>query len=120
MPLSGYETAVSSPPYVAYSPTGSAITIRSANSTRFAFDSIVLAAAWRDTLEWDFFISYGGAPLHVATFYLNPLNQTIITCSSCGNLDAIYFQTGNGIPHPGLAENGTQLGFDDLCISFGY
>jgi hypothetical protein len=35
-------------------------------------------------------------------------------------LDTLLFTVSGGTPRSGLAENGTQFAFDDLCISFGH
>jgi hypothetical protein len=48
------------------------------------------------------------------------VNHTIVSCGTCSNWDTIYMTTSGGIPHPGLSQNGTEFGFDNLCISFGY
>ncbi|CAF3382523.1 unnamed protein product, partial [Rotaria sp. Silwood2] len=42
----GYRTVVHSQPFVAYNPSGGNITITTANSTRFSFDSLFLSSAW--------------------------------------------------------------------------
>ena len=120
MPLSGYPIAVSSPPFVAYNPGGAMVTIASINGTSFSFDSVILASAWRDNLIWTINAYRYGINMIGASFSLSVINQTIITCGGCTNLDTLTFATSGGTPSPGLSQNGTEFGFDDLCISFGY
>ncbi len=120
MPPSGYQIAVFSPPFIAYNPGGLMVTITSANGTRFAFNSIVVSSAWRDNLNWNLYGYQAGVQLLSASFPLSVINQTTISCGGCSSWDTIYMTTSGGTPHTGLAQNGTEFGFDDLCISFGY
>jgi hypothetical protein len=120
MPMSGYQTAVSSPPFVAYNPAGGSIMITSANGTRFAFDSVIIAPAWRDNLIWSIYTYQAGVQMVSGSFSIMVLNQTIISCGICTGLDTLLFTVSGGTPRSGLAQNGTQFAFDDLCISFGY
>jgi hypothetical protein len=120
MPISGYQTAVSSPPFIAYNPGGNIVGITTANGTRFAFNSIIIAAAWRDNLIWYIYGYRAGVNVLYAYLPIFVTNQTIVSCSSCSDWDTIYMTTSGGTPHFGLAQNGTEFGFDDLCISFGY
>jgi hypothetical protein len=119
---SGYQRAVSSSPYVAHNPAGGFVMFTTANGTRFAFNSIVVSSAWRDSLMWTLYGRRAGSTVLAGTITMNPVNKTIISCSvsACSNLDTIYLFPANGTAHPGLAQNGTQFAFDDLCISFGY
>jgi hypothetical protein len=101
-------------------PTASTISITSSNGTHFAFNSVVVASAWRDNLQWNLYASIGGSFIYYGGLTLPVINQTIVTCTGCTDFDVMYFATSGGTPHPGLAENGTQFAFDNLCISFGY
>lgn len=117
---SGYNYGVSSPPYVAHNANEGTVMIRSANGTRFSFDSVVVTAGWRDNLLWSLYIGRGGATYFLRTFTLSVVNRTTISCGSCTNFDTLYFTSGDGTPSAGLPQNGTQFPFDDLCISFGF
>ena len=120
MPPSGYQIAESSPPYVADNPTGGSFSLTSANGTSFAFDSLIVVAGWRNNLQWTISAYRLGTLMIQGTFLLLPVNQTIITCGSCTNLDTLTFTSAGGLPQTGLAQNGTQFVFDNICISFGY
>ncbi len=120
IPISGYQTAVYSPPFVAYNLGGSMIQIKTANGTRFAFNSIVLAAAWRDNLIWSIYGYRAGVNLVASGFALFAMNKTILTCNVCSDWDTIQMTSSGGIPRPGLSQNTTEFAFDDLCISFSY
>jgi hypothetical protein len=120
MPTSGYQTALNSPSYVAYNPGGYPINVTTANGTRFAFNSMTVAPAWRDNMTWSIYTYRAGVLLVMGSFIQQVMNKSIISCSVCSDLDTLYFTSSGGIPHPGLAENGTEFAFDDLCISFGY
>ena len=120
IPNSGFDYGVTSDPYVAYSPNGITLLVSSANGTHFSFDSVVVTSAWRDDLEWTLHGSRGGTSSLVGSIRLQVMNRTTITCTGCTNWDAFYFSSSGGIPRAGLAQNGTEFVFDDLCISFGY
>jgi hypothetical protein len=120
MPISGYQTAVFSPPFIAYNPGGVNVTITTANGTRFAFNSIIIAAAWRDNLIWSIYGFQAGAIVVYASFPIFVTNQTTVSCGACSQWDTIYMTTSGGTPHFGLAQSGTEFGFDNLCVSFGY
>jgi hypothetical protein len=94
--------------------------ITSANGTRFSFDSVIIAPAWRDNLIWSIYAYQAGSQTVGASFAIMVFNQTIISCGSCTGLDTLLFTVSGGTPRSGLAENGTQFAFDDLCISFGH
>lgn len=119
-PTSGYQTAVTSPPFVAYNPGGYTVTITSANGTRFAFNSIVVAPAWRDDLIWTIYGYRNGSALLSGSFALYVANQTTISCGVCSNWDTISMTASGGTPHSGLTQTGAEFAFDNLCISFGY
>lgn len=121
MSLSGYQTAAFiTIPFVAHSPTAAPLTIASANSSTFSFDSVVVAAAWREGLSWTI-QGYQGATMTIAgTFGLTTINRTTISCGSCTGLTKLVFITSGGTPRAGLAQNGTQFVLDDLCVSFSY
>lgn len=120
MPTGGFQIAVASPPYVAYNIGGYTLKITTANGTRFAFNSVVISAAWRDQLEWTVVGFTAGVQRLAGTLLMYSNNQTRVTCGGCTNFDEIYMLASGGIPHTGLAQNGTEFAFDDLCISFGY
>jgi hypothetical protein len=120
MPTSGYQTALNSPPYVAYNPGQNPITVTTANGTRFAFDSMTVAPAWRDNMIWYIYGYRAGTLAVYGSYVQQAFNKTTISCGTCSDLDTLYFTSSGGIPHPGLADNGTEFAFDDLCISFGY
>ncbi len=120
MPTSGYQTAVYFPPFVAYNPGGANVTIMSANGTGFAFNSMIIAAAWRDNLIWTITAYRAGTSILTASVVIQVMNQTRVSCGACSNWDTISLTTSGGTPHSGLSENGTEFGFDNLCISFGY
>jgi hypothetical protein len=120
MPISGYQSAVSSPPFVAYNLGGSTIQITTANGTRFAFNSIILASAWRDNLLWTISGYRAGVNLLVGGMTLFAMNKTILTCGVCSNWDTFFMTSSGGTPRPGLSQNTTEFVFDNLCISFGY
>ncbi|CAF1222589.1 unnamed protein product [Adineta steineri] len=120
MPLSGYLYAVTSVPYVATNPGGAMMQITSVNGTSFSFDSMTITAAWRNNLAWTIYGYRSGVNTLAGSFALNVLNRTTVTCGSCTNYDTLYFGTSGGTPYPGLANNGTEFAFDDLCISFDY
>ncbi len=118
--MSGYQTAVYTYPYIAYNPGGANVTITTANGTRFAFDSIVVAPVWRNNLNFTISGYTAGTLMISGSFLLNVTNQTIVSCGVCSNWDTIYMTAAGGTPYPGLSQNGTEFGFDSLCISFGY
>ena len=120
MPNSGFQTALTSAPYVAYNSGGNAITVTTANGTRFAFNSMIVASAWRDGMTWSISGYRAGVVTVSGSFVIQAFNQTIISCGACNDLDTLYFSSSGGVPHTGLADNGTEFAFDDLCISFGY
>jgi hypothetical protein len=120
MPPSGYQIAVNSPPFVAYNPGGTAIQITTGNGTRFAFNSIVVTAAWRDNLIWSIYGYQAGVYLLGGSLSLFVTNRTIVTCGACSGWDTIIMTSSGGTPHLGLTQNTTEFAFDDLCISFGY
>ncbi|CAM4865416.1 unnamed protein product [Rotaria socialis] len=119
-PTSGYEYAVTSPPFVGTNPGGATVKITSANGTSFAFDSVIVTSAWRDDLYWVIYGYRNGVNTVAGGFYMQVANQTIISCGSCTNLDTLYFVVSGGTPHVGLAQTGYESAFDNLCISFGY
>ena len=108
------------PPYVAYNPGGAAIQIVSANGTSFSFDSVTIAAAYRFGLEWDIDLYRLGVLQISGPFLINTVNSTTISCGVCTNMDTIVFRTSGGTAVSGLSGSGTEFGFDNLCISFGY
>lgn len=118
--FSGYEYGVNSPPYVAHNPNQGMVIIRTANGTRFSFDSVVVTSGWRDSLSWTLQLGRAGVTYSAPAFILTVNNRTTISCSSCPNFDTLYFSSSGGTPRAGLPQNGTQFPFDDLCISFGY
>ncbi|CAF3994265.1 unnamed protein product [Rotaria sordida] len=120
MPTSGYQTITTSPPFVGYNPGGATVMITTANGTKFAFNSVVVSSAWRDNLAWSIYGFRAGTNVVAGSFTMSVLNKTIISCGACSNWDTIYFTSSGGTPRSGLAENGTEFAFDDLCISFGY
>ncbi|CAF2932380.1 unnamed protein product [Rotaria sp. Silwood2] len=120
MPTSGYQTVATSLPFIGYNPGGATVAITTANGTRFAFNSVVVSSAWRDNLIWFIYGFRAGTNLVAASFSMPVMNRTTISCGACSNWDTIYFTSSGGTPHAGLAENGTEFGFDNLCISFGY
>ncbi|CAF1218098.1 unnamed protein product [Adineta steineri] len=120
MALSGYLYAVTSVPYVATNPGGAMMQITSVNGTSFSFDSMTITAAWRNNLAWTIYGYRSGVNTLAGSFALNVLNRTTVTCGGCTNYDTLYFGTSGGTPYPGLANNGTEFAFDDLCISFDY
>jgi len=120
MSTSGYPTVVASPPFIAYNPGGADVVITSVNSTTFAFDSVIIASAWRDNLVWSIYAYQGNGNVIAGSFFIQVLNQTIISCGVCSDLNALVFTTSGGTPHLGLAQNGTEFAFDNLCLSFGY
>jgi hypothetical protein len=120
VPMSGYQTAAYSPPYVAYNPGGAMVQITSANGTSFAFNSMIVAAAWRNNLVWTVNGYRYGVNTLSGSLLMTEVNQTIVTCNGCTNYDTLQFTTSGGTPVSGLAQSGTEFGFDNLCISFGY
>ncbi|CAF4508248.1 unnamed protein product, partial [Rotaria socialis] len=105
-PTSGYEYAVTSPPFVGTNPGGATVKITSANGTSFAFDSVIVTSAWRDDLYWVIYGYRNGVNTVAGGFYMQVANQTIISCGSCTNLDTLYFVVSGGTPHVGLAQTG--------------
>jgi len=120
MPTSGFQRALKSPSYVAYNVGGNTMMITTANGTRFAFNSIVVSAAWRDQLVWYVEGYNNGVRYLNGGLYVYSNNQTTITCGGCTNFDTLIMYSYGGTPRAGLAQNGTEFAFDDLCISFGY
>jgi hypothetical protein len=120
VPMSGYQTAVYSPPYVAYNPGGAMVQITSANGTSFAFNSAIVSAAWRSNLILTVYGYRYGVNTLTGSILITELNRTTVTCPGCTNYDTLQFTTSGGTPISGLAQNGTEFGFDNLCISFGY
>ncbi|CAF0742263.1 unnamed protein product [Adineta ricciae] len=120
VPSSGYPIAMQSPSYVAYNPGGAAVQIISANGTSFSFDSVTIAAAYRSGLQWNINLYRLGVLQISGPFLINTVNSTIISCGVCTNIDTIVFTTSGGTAVNGLSGSGTEFGFDDLCISFGY
>jgi hypothetical protein len=120
VPMSGYQTAVYSPPYVAYNPGGAMVQITSANGTSFAWNSLVVAAAWRNNLILTVYGYRYGVNTLSGSVSITEVNQTTVTCGGCTNYDTLQFITSGGTPVSGLAQSGTEFGFDNLCISFGY
>ncbi|UJR14477.1 hypothetical protein I4U23_001474 [Adineta vaga] len=120
VPLSGYPIAQSSPSYVAYNPGGAFVRIQSANGTSFSFDQVKISAGWRLNLEWWIYAYRFGVNKISGSFLINTVNSTTISCGSCTNLDMLIFTASGGTPVDGLAQNGTEFAFDDLCISFPY
>ncbi|CAF0742249.1 unnamed protein product [Adineta ricciae] len=120
VPSSGYPIAMQSPSYVAYNPGGAAVQIISANGTSFSFDSVTIAAAYRSGLQWNINLYRLGVLQISGPFLINTVNSTIISCGGCTNIDTIVFTTSGGTAVNGLSGSGTEFGFDDLCISFGY
>jgi len=120
VPMSGYQTADYSPPYIAYNPGGAMVQITSANGTSFAWNSVVASAAWRNNLILTVYGYRYGVNTLSGSIYISEVNQTTVTCGGCTNYDTLQFMTSGGTPVSGLAQSGTEFGFDNLCISFGY
>ena len=119
-PPSGYQIANTASSFVAHNPSQLIMLIQSANGTHFAFHSLNIASAWRDNLKWTIYGFRSGILRVRGSFSLSAINRTTISCSSCSNLDTLYFESGGGTPRTGLAQNGTEFALDNLCISFGY
>lgn len=121
MPISsGYANGVRSQPFVLYNPTGGNITISTANSTRFSFDSLYLTSAWRDYLNVTIKTIRNGFITSVSVFSAMTEYPTTVFCFLCTNIDALVLQSDGGIPSTNYVPNGTQFIIDDLCISFGH
>ncbi|UJR17981.1 hypothetical protein I4U23_004882 [Adineta vaga] len=120
MPTSGFLKFLPASPYVAYNPGGINFTIASANGSSFSFDRITWISAWRDNLTVSIALYRSGALRLSNSRVLNPINSTTFSCGICTNIDTISFATSIGFPVSGWSQNGTELAFDNLGISFGY
>ena len=100
-----------------HSPTGENMTITTANGTRFSFDSLQLASAWRSNLTVIMRTLRNGIETSLGIFILNPNMR--IACSFCTDTDTITFVPQGGVPRFNTTQNGTQFMVDNLCISFG-
>jgi hypothetical protein len=81
---------------------------------------MIVAAAWRNNLVWTVNGYRYGVNTLSGSLLMTEVNQTIVTCNGCTNYDTLQFTTSGGTPVSGLAQSGTEFGFDNLCISFGY
>ncbi|CAF0751434.1 unnamed protein product [Adineta ricciae] len=120
VPLSGYTKVLGSSPYVATNQGGGVVRISSVNGTSFSFDSVLIVAAWRDNLNWSIYLYRLGVLQVSGSFILDTKNSTTVTCGSCTNIDMLIMTATGGTPVNGLAQNGTEFGFNDLCVSLGY
>ena len=120
VPSSGYKLTLTSSSYVATNQGGDVVRISSVNGTTFSFDSILIAAAWRDNLAWTIYLYRLGVVQVSGNFHLNTKNSTSVYCSSCTNIDMLMMTATGGTPVNGLAQNGTEFGFNNLCVSLGY
>jgi hypothetical protein len=117
---SGYRVAVSSPPFVAYNPSGGNVTITTANGTRFSFDSLFLTSAWRDSLNITMKTIRANSTTSIGVYTVMTTMGVTVYCNFCTDIDTMTLSAEGGTPNPDYIQNGTQFIIDNLCISFGH
>ncbi|CAF4089341.1 unnamed protein product [Rotaria magnacalcarata] len=111
--MSGYNTAVSSVPYVIY--TSTTLTMSTVNAT-FTMNSFMAASAWNDNLNVSISGLLHGVTMQATSLLLQVFTKTNITLNWPG-IDTMTLTTGGGTHNTNVSGTGEFVAIDNMLVA---